>query len=444
MSDHQARGAVAGRSIVAEVRDFALGLVGVGFKPQLEEARSLLRVTRRGVESIRHTLNIALDLVNTLRRASDGEKQEILERYSALLTSIDQKANGAVHEECSLIDESDYKLELEQKGRAAWRLDFDHVNLTVGANGLGLPKVSELDNRDLLCDEAQARLAGAIGQTNQVLKEVRERVVDIEDKMAGVDHSAQKSQMQLKDDAKESAIEIAKIVVMALAIALVFRSFLFQPFHIPSGSMKPTLLTGDYLFVSKYSYGYSNKSFPFGVSFLNGRVFHREPKRGDVIVFKLTKDGRTDYIKRLVGLPGDKLQVLGGVLHINDVAVPKVASGEYFYTEDKTGNQYNVSQHAETLPNGVIHNTLDLSSIGRNDNTGIYRVPEGHYFFMGDNRDDSQDSRVVGGGVGFVPAENLIGRAEIIFISVDGSARLWQIWKWPSAIRYSRVMKSIQ
>lgn len=208
--------------------------------------------------------------------------------------------------------------------------------------------------------------------------------------------------------------------------------------------MKSTLLKGDYLFVSKYAYGYSKKSFPFGVNLFDGRIFNRTPKRGDVIVFKMTRDGRTDYIKRLIGLPGDKIQMKNGVLFINDRPVPKEADGEYLYTDDMTGEKMLVPRYKETLPGGFVHRTLDMTSLGRNDNTSIYRVPEKHYFFMGDNRDNSQDSRVIGGGVGFVPEENLVGRAELIFLSVDGTSRIWQIWRWPTTIRYSRILKKIE
>ena len=227
-----------------------------------------------------------------------------------------------------------------------------------------------------------------------------------------------------------------KTVVYAILIAVVVRTFAYEPFHIPSGSMIPTLLIGDYLFVSKASYGYSRYTFPFPVPWLQGRIWFSQPQRGDVVVFKLPLDNKTDYIKRLVGLPGDRIQVRGGVLYINDEAVPRKRVGDYKLV-DRFGNVSTVPQYVETMPNGVSYRVLDSEAFGPLDNTDVYVVPEHHYFMMGDNRDGSRDSRVLN-AVGYVPEENLVGRAEIIVFSHDGSARLWQVWDWPFAIRFSR------
>lgn len=236
--------------------------------------------------------------------------------------------------------------------------------------------------------------------------------------------------------------ETIKTVVYAVAIALAIRTVAFEPFNIPSGSMIPTLLVGDYLFVSKYSYGYSRYSLPFGLNLFPGRIFGRLPERGDVAVFKLPRDGTTDYIKRLVGLPGDKLQVVRGILEINGKPVERTAI-DPFRLEDTLGNVAFAEQYLETLPGGRRHRIVELTDDGPLDNTPVYEVPDGHVFAMGDNRDNSLDSRVAA-GVGFVPVENLVGRAEFLFFSVDGSARWWEFWNWPGAIRYRRLFQSVE
>lgn len=237
---------------------------------------------------------------------------------------------------------------------------------------------------------------------------------------------------------QESWFEVIKTIFYALLIAGVIRSFIFQPFNIPSGSMEATLLVGDYLFVSKAAYGYSRYSFPFGAVPISGRYVASAPTRGDVVVFKFPGDNSTDYIKRLVGLPGDRIQMKDGVLYINDKAVPKVKVANYI--EDFGGQPHHVPQYRETLPNGVSYNVLDRDTQGDLDSTQVFVVPEGHYFMMGDNRDNSSDSRA---SVGYVPFENFVGKAEIIFFSTDGSSRFWEVWKWPSAIRYGRVGKLV-
>lgn len=239
--------------------------------------------------------------------------------------------------------------------------------------------------------------------------------------------------------------ETIKIVIQALAIAMVVRIFLYQPFNIPSGSMKETLLVGDYLFVSKLSYGYSRHSFPYSPPLFSGRIFGAEPKRGDVVVFKLPRDNTTDYIKRLIGLPGDVIEMRAGVLYLNGQMVPKKPAGD-FTTREDDGPLVKIPVFEETLPNGVKYHVLDSDPNGPFDNYGPYKVPAGHYFMMGDNRDNSTDSRAQW-GVGPVPYENLIGRAEIIFFSaaVDepGAMEWTRPWTWPFDIRWSRFFKLV-
>ncbi len=231
--------------------------------------------------------------------------------------------------------------------------------------------------------------------------------------------------------------ETLRTLVYAVLIALVVRTLFFEPFNIPSGSMKPTLLVGDYLFTSKYAYGYTRHSLPFSLPLIPGRVLPSMPERGDVAVFKLPADGRTDYIKRIIGLPGDTVQMREGVLYLNDEAVPKEPLGTFI--DEPSGRE--VARFRETLPNGRSYEVLDMVENGAHDTTRVFEVPEGHLFLMGDNRDNSLDSRT--NFVGFVPLENLVGRAEIIFFSTDGSAALWQPWKWPFAIRYGRLLDGI-
>lgn len=244
-----------------------------------------------------------------------------------------------------------------------------------------------------------------------------------------------------KNVRESELMENVRTVGYALLIALVIRTLFFQPFNIPSASMESTLLVGDYLFVSKYAYGYSKHSLPFSPPVFSGRILGSQPERGDVIVFKLPTDNRTDYIKRLVGLPGDEIQVTDGVLHVNGVAVKRERVDDYVH-QDQWGNMKRVARYRETLPSGVTYTTLDRETSGRYDNTQVYTVPEGHYFMMGDNRDNSSDSRA-SNVVGFVPFENLVGRAQVIFFSTDGSARLWQFWRWFSAARWDRFFTGI-
>jgi signal peptidase I len=233
-------------------------------------------------------------------------------------------------------------------------------------------------------------------------------------------------------------LEVVRTVVIAVLIAIAIRSFAYEPFNIPSGSMKPTLLIGDYLFVSKWSYGYSRYSLPFGLPLFSGRIFGGGPERGDVAVFKLPTDPKIDYIKRIIGLPGDQIQMRGGILYINGKAVQRQPIEDYV---DENGER--LKQYIETLPNGVQHRILERSDDGPLDDTDVYNVPPGHYFAMGDNRDNSQDSRVLG-AVGYVPAENLVGKAEFLFFSISGGADFWELWKWPEAIRWGRLFHTAQ
>ncbi len=239
--------------------------------------------------------------------------------------------------------------------------------------------------------------------------------------------------------------ETVKVGIQALLIALVVRTLLFQPFNIPSGSLVPTLLIGDYLFVSKYSYGYSKYSLPLAEYLpfnYPGRVWGAEPKRGDIAVFKLPKDNATDYIKRVIGLPGDKIQVIEGVLNINGKPVKRERIADY-ETFDAFGQSTKVVQYNETLPNGVEHRVIERDGDhGFWDNTELYTVPANHFFMMGDNRDNSTDSRDLA-SVGFVPFENLVGRAEMIFFSIDEGTPAWQVWRWPADVRWGRLFSTI-
>jgi signal peptidase I len=236
--------------------------------------------------------------------------------------------------------------------------------------------------------------------------------------------------------------ETVRVVIHALLIAVVIRTFLFQPFNIPSGSMMATLLVGDYLFVSKYTYGYSHYSFPFSPPVFSGRIFGSGPKRGDVVVFRLPREDSTDYIKRVIGLPGDKIQMIDGVLQINGEPVKRERAEDFVGQEDGPGIK-RIKRWKETLPNGVVYYTLDLVDNSFYDNTPVYSVPADHYFMMGDNRDNSTDSRVLS-QVGYVPLENIVGRAELIFFSVGDGEPAWKVWRWPWVVRWERLFSIVR
>jgi signal peptidase I len=234
--------------------------------------------------------------------------------------------------------------------------------------------------------------------------------------------------------------ETVSVIVQALLLALVIRTLLFQPFSIPSGSMRPTLLEGDYLFVTKWAYGYSRHSLPFSPNLFSGRIWGSDPERGDVVVFKFPPNPSLDYIKRVIGLPGDRVQVKEGVLFINGEAVPRTKTGQ-IDNPDITEQNRPIDVYRETLPNGVSYDTLDLTTRSPGDDTREFVVPAGHYFMMGDNRDNSTDSRF---SVGFVPKENLVGRANIIFFSIAEGASPLEVWKWPTLMRPSRLFNFVR
>ena len=230
--------------------------------------------------------------------------------------------------------------------------------------------------------------------------------------------------------------ETVSVILQALLLALILRTFLFQPFNIPSGSMKPTLLIGDYIFVSKWSYGYSHHSLPFSPKIFSGRIWGSDPERGDVVVFKYPNDTSKDYIKRVIGLPGDTVQLKDSVVLINGQAISRAQKGSFVDTGAATG----VPVFIETQQNEKSYETIDVQPGNYADNTPVFKVPEGHYFFLGDNRDNSADSRF---DVGMVPAENLVGKAQVIFLSLENGDPAWQIWKWPTSMRWNRLFTGL-
>ena len=234
--------------------------------------------------------------------------------------------------------------------------------------------------------------------------------------------------------------ENVKALFWAVLIALSVRSCALEPFNIPSGSMIPTLLVGDYLFVNKNSYGYSKYSFPFALAPISDRIFYSEPKRGDILVFRLPTDTSVDYIKRVIGLPGDTIQVKKGILYINDTPVKRQFKKNIMQGKGELMLEHKL--YDETLPNGVVHEIIELSDSEEADNTIKYTVPENHFFMMGDNRDNSVDSRFLD-KVGYVPKTHLIGHASFIFYSNNGYAPLVAFWSWPKSIRWDRLFRKI-
>ena len=241
---------------------------------------------------------------------------------------------------------------------------------------------------------------------------------------------------------RKSILENIKTLFYALIIALIIRSLFLQPFYIPSSSMEPNLLVGDRLFVTKYSYGYSKHSFPFSPAIFKGRLFFDAPKRGDVVVFKTPADNRTDYIKRLVGLPGDRIQFIDHNLYINNTEIlkSKKLTNKKIYCGQRN---ININLFEEILPNGKKHNTVYLKDLSYK-NSDEFIVPENHYFFLGDNRDCSKDSRFLS-SVGYVHKDNLVGKAQFIFFSSDKSiGSFFHFWKWNKSIRFERFFKKIK
>ena len=240
---------------------------------------------------------------------------------------------------------------------------------------------------------------------------------------------------------KKIIIENLKTLFYALIIAIIIRSLLLQPFYIPSSSMEPTLLVGDRLFVTKYSYGYSKHSFPFSPPILNKRIFSSQPKRGDVIVFKTPVDNRTDYIKRLIGLPGDTIQFIDSNIYINNVEIVKsrISRNDKIFCGNQT---IDVFTFEESITNNKIHKTVYMKNFPF-QNSDLFKVPNDHYFFLGDNRDCSKDSRFLS-SVGYVHKDNLVGKAQFIFFSSDKKIGSFiEFWKWHKSIRFKRTFNVI-
>lgn len=229
-----------------------------------------------------------------------------------------------------------------------------------------------------------------------------------------------------------------KSIGLAVFIALLIRSFVAEPFNIPSGSMKPNLLVGDFIFVTKWSYGYSKHSLPFSIPLIPKKIFSNIPNRGDIVVFKTPEDNRTDYIKRVIGLPGDKIRVTNGEIYLNENKILRKKLND-FIDNDKNAFIKRIRKYQE-YHDDLTFEVLDIMDDGIADNTKLFLVPEGHFFVMGDNRDNSQDSRFK--TVGFIPIENLVGKARFIFFSLENS-RFLEIWKWPQSIRGNRIFKKI-
>ena len=257
--------------------------------------------------------------------------------------------------------------------------------------------------------------------------------------------NAQSVQMSQKSGAANEFFEVVKTIVYALAIALVLRVIVFQPFTIPSASMEPNLYQGDYIIVTKWSYGWSHHSIPFSPPLFKGRILEKTAHRGDIVVFKLPSDNHTDYVKRVVGLAGDRIQMKDGLLYVNEKLIARTAMTPI--TSDLGfGNMVTVARFRETLDSGKTYVTQDFGPDNEYDKTDVYTVPEGYYFMMGDNRDNSSDSRVLPalGGVGFVPAENLVGKAQVVLLSWTSEASIFKPWTWVLDARPSRFFNILQ
>ena len=239
---------------------------------------------------------------------------------------------------------------------------------------------------------------------------------------------------------KNTFFSNVKSILLAIFIALIIRSFIAEPFNIPSGSMKPNLLVGDFIFVSKWSYGYSRHSLPFSIPIIPNKIFSKIPNRGEVVVFKTPQDNRTDYIKRVIGLPGDKIKIINGQIKINDNLIFRKQEDD-FIDINISGSENKIRKYTEYFFDKEFE-VLDIMDNGIVDNTKVFIVPKKYFFVMGDNRDNSQDSRFMT-KVGFIPMKNLVGKAQFVFFSLENS-RFFQIWKWPKAIRYERLFKSIK
>jgi len=247
-------------------------------------------------------------------------------------------------------------------------------------------------------------------------------------------------EIKTPEDIKQEKRKKDWIQLFWLAVAaLTIRSCVFEPYNIPSSSMVPTLLVGDYLFISKFDYGYSRHSFPFSIPLIpSGRIFSNPPARGDIVVFKVPTNKSTDYIKRVIGLPGDKIQMQHGRLYINGLMVPREKVGNEDWFTESGWQQY--TKYIETLPNGLTHTIYELNDEHPLDHTKEWTVPAHHYFMMGDNRDNSQDSRFFG----LVPEELLEGKARLIFYSTNGNGWFFQFWRWPEFIRFDRLFTEIK
>jgi signal peptidase I len=257
-----------------------------------------------------------------------------------------------------------------------------------------------------------------------------------------------KETFQLPSNPMDKVKEFLRFLLTLAVVVFGTRIFIFEPFNIPTGSMIPSLLVGDYLIVSKFTYGLSRYSFPFGskIPFFKGRIldFHK-PQRGDVAVFRLPSTPHIDYIKRVIGLPGDRIQMREGILYVNNQPAILKDAGKYEEKAEEGGGVVRAQKYIETLLNGKSHPIIKYQALGDGpvDDTPLYVVPEGHYFMMGDNRDHSLDSRYMH-QIGFIPEENLVGRAEILFFSLDDDTiPFWQIWKIPFSIRFKRLLNLI-